>query len=212
LSLMMLARLNVLLHVVGLVFAASTMSRGTPVVPLSDRLEYLAAAPWAWTVGWATWMVCGVLLVAFLAVVANRLGESNGPARLGLVVAVAGLAFDLYCDSVYIVVLPLIASAQPPAAILFLAVERLTTLGSLVIANGAYSVATLLFSRGLRQHPRVGRGTVWLGYGVGAAGLVLAAAGFTTVPWHIAGGTAATIGLFCVWVVLVARAMAPEES
>jgi hypothetical protein len=40
---------------------------------------------------------------------------------------------------------------------------------------------------------------------------MLAAAGFTYVPWHIAWGTAATIGLFCLWVVLVARGLAPEK-
>jgi hypothetical protein len=205
-----LAWSNVFLHVVGLGLAAFGMSPGTPLVPLPQRLEYLAAAPWGWTLGWAVWMACGVLLVAFLAAVADRLGRDNGLARLGLVFAVAGVTFDLFCDSVYIVVFPLIASAQPPAELLFLAVERLTAVGSLVIANGAYSVATLLLNRGLQSQGRIGRGTVGLGYGVGAAGLLLAAAGFTNVPWHAACGTAATIGLFCVWVVFVARGLAPQ--
>lgn len=210
-SLTGLAWANVFLHVAGLTLAAFGMSPGTPLVPLPQRLEYLSAAPWGWTLGWAAWMACGVLLVAFLAAVADRLGRDNGPARLGLAVAVAGVTFDLFCDSVYIAVFPLIASARPPAELLFLAVERLTAVGSLVIANGAYSVAALLFSRGLRRQGRVGRGTVGLGYGVGAAGLLLAAAGFTNVPWHAAWGTAATIGLYCVWVVLVARGLTPEQ-
>jgi hypothetical protein len=206
-----LAWSNVFLHIVGLVLAAFGMSPGTPLVPLPQRLEYLAAAPWGWTLGWTTWMACGVLLVVFLAVVAERVGQSDGLVRLGLVIAVAGVTFDLFCDSVYLVVFPLIAAARPPAELLFLAVERLTTVGSLVIANGAYSVATLLFSRGLQKQARLGRGTVGLGYGVGAAGLLLAAAGFTNVPWHIAWATAVTIGLFCLWVVLVARSLAPEK-
>jgi hypothetical protein len=207
-----LAWLNVALHVVGLGLAAIGMSPGTSLVPLPQRMEYLGAAPLGWTLGWTCWMACGVLLVAFLAVVANRLGEPNGLVQLGLVIAVTGLAFDLFCDSVYLVVFPLIASAQPPAELLFLTIERLTAVGSLVIANGAYSVATLLYSWGLQKQARIGRSTVLLGYGVGTAGLLLAASGFTKVPWHTVGGTAATIGLFCIWVVLVARDLEGKTS
>lgn len=205
-SLIVLAWANVCLHIAGLALAVVGMQPGTPLSPLPQRLEYLAGAPIGWTLGWACWMLCAVLLIAFLAAVVRRLGEDGDLARLGLVVAVAGAAFDLCCDSVYIVVLPMIASWRPPPEALFLAVERLTGVASLVIANGAYSVAILLVSAALR-----GRGcgpfTVGIGYAVGAFGLLLAGAGFTGVPWHVEWLTPPTIGLYCLWVVLVARSL-----
>ena len=40
-------------------------------------------------------------------------------------------------------------------------------------------------------------------------GLLLSAAGFTGVPWHAMWATPPTIGLFCVWVLLVARSLEP---
>jgi hypothetical protein len=206
-SLTLLAWTNVAAHGAALVFAAVGMSPGTPLSPLPDRLAYLAGSPAAWTLGWASWMLCAVLLVAFLAAVARRLGEGGDLARLGLMIAVAGAAFDLSCDTVFIVVFPMIASWQPTQEHLFLAVERLTGIGSLVIANGAYSVAVVLVSVALRGRQRVGPITAGTGYAVGAAGMVLAAAGFTGVPWHAKWATPPTIGLFCVWVVCVARSL-----
>ena len=77
----------------------------------------------------------------------------------------------------------------------------------MVIANGAYSVAILLLSATLRGRERCGPLTIGLGYVVGACGLLLAGAGFTGVPWHAEWATPPTIGLFCVWVVLVARGL-----
>ena len=77
--------------------------------------------------------------------------------------------------------------------------------GSLVIANGAYSVAVLLVNVALQGRADVGPVTVILGCAVGVAGFVLAGAGFTGVPWHAQWATPPTIGLFCVWVVVLAR-------
>ncbi len=208
----LLAWVIVGLHVLGLAFAALGISPGTPLVPLPDRLKYLAGAPAGWTLGWGCFMLCALSLVAFLAAVSHRLGAAAGLARLGVVVAVAAAAFDLSCDAVYIVVFPMIASWQPPPEQLFLAVERLTGVGSLVIANGGYSVAILLVSADLHGRKGVGPVTTWLGYAVAASGFLLAAAGFTGVPWHAEWATPPTLGLFCVWVVLVARSLAAGGS
>jgi hypothetical protein len=152
-------------------------------------------------------MVCAGLLVTYLAVLMQRLGEGAELARFGLWLAIAGLPIDLLCDSVFIVVLPLVASWQPPTEAMFLVVERATGIGSLVVANGAYSVAILLVSRALQDRANIGLGAVMLGYAVGVCGLALVAAGFTGVAWHAQWATPPTIGLFCIWVVLVARAV-----
>jgi hypothetical protein len=209
-TLAVLSWLNVCLHVAGLALAAVGMRPGTPLVPLPERLEYLAGAPLGWTLGWLTWMVCSVLLIAFLAALTWRLRERDELARLGLGIAVTGAAFDLFCDTVYLVVFPMLASWRPPPEQLFLTVERVTGIGSLAIANGGYSAGILLISAALRGRPGVSPRTAGLGYAVGVAGLLLAAAGFTGEPAHAQWMTPPTIGLFCVWVVLVARSFKPE--
>jgi hypothetical protein len=205
-----LAWLNVALHAVALAFVALGIRPGTPLVPLPERLAYLARCPLAWWLGWGTWMLCVPALVAFVAVLAHRLADRADLARLALVVTVAGGAFDLFCDTVYVTVFPFLASWQPPPEALFLTVERLTGVGSLVVANGLYAVGTLLLTLALRGRPGLVPFTVVVGYGVFGFGMLLAAAGFTGVPWHAEWATGPTIGLFCVWVLLVARSLEPS--
>src|SRR4051794_5242721 len=108
-----LAWANVCLHIGGLLFAYFGMKPGTPLAPLPERMEYLAGGPLGWTLGWICWMACAVFFILFLAVVVNRLGLNADLARFGLMIAVAGAAFDLFCDSVYIIVLPMLASWRP---------------------------------------------------------------------------------------------------
>jgi hypothetical protein len=199
-----LAWVIVALHVVGLVFAAVGMRPGTPLVSLAERRAYLAQAPAGWVLGWAVWMLCVPALVAFVAGVAQRLPDRAGLARLAVTLVVVGGAFDLCCDAFYILLFPGLA-AGPLDETLFLLIERATGIVSLLIANGLYSLGTLLLALALRRQPGVGPLTAGLGYTVAGCGLVLAAAGFTGVAWHAEWATGPTIGLLCVWVVLVAR-------
>jgi hypothetical protein len=198
--------LNVVLHGAGLGLAVLGMRPGTPLVSLPERLAYLAEFPLGWSLGWGVWMLCAVALIAFVAVLAHHLRESADLVRLALMVVIAGGAFDLFCDTIYITVLPDIASRQPPQEALFLTVERLTGAGSLIVANGLYAVGTLLLTLALRRRPEVARAPVALGYGVFGFGMLLAAAGFTGVPWHAEWATGPTIGLFCLWALVVAYA------
>ncbi len=206
LALTALAWLNVVLHVLALAFAYFGLRPGSPLAPLPGRLEYLAGSPPGWSLGWASWMLCAAALVAFLAALPPRLGERADLARLGLTVAVAAAAFDLCCDALYIAVFPaLAAEARHSSPDVFLVVERLTGVASLIIANGGYSVAALLMTLALRGRNGLVRGTAAAGYGVAGFGLVLAAAGFTGLPWHAEWATPPTILLYCAWVLLVAR-------
>jgi hypothetical protein len=204
-----LAWLNVFLHLVGLALAAVGIRPGSPLVPLPERLSYLAASPLAWTLAWVAWMCCAATLIAFLAVVTNRLGGEARLAQFGLMIAVAAAGFDLCCDSIYLLVFPMLASLQPPAEALFLLVERVTGLAGLVVANGAYSISILLVTLALRGQPGISRLAVGVGCAVAGFGLLLAAAGITWVPWHAAWATPPTIGLFCLWVILVAYSLQP---
>ena len=91
-----LAVVNVLLHVIGLALALVGMGRGTPLVSLPERLDHLAHNPLGWSAGWVSWTICSWVLLAFLAVLTQRLGEAQAAlARLGLTVAVVVAGFDL---------------------------------------------------------------------------------------------------------------------
>jgi hypothetical protein len=204
-----LAWLNVVVHILGLILAAVAMRPGSPLVPLRDRLDYLAQAPPLWTCAWATWMICAAALIAFLAALTYRLGVEARLAQLGLMIVVAGGGFDLFCDSIYILVFPKLAASPALQEASFLMIERVTGIASLVIANGAYAVGILLIVTAMRGRPGLVRFTTGAGYGVAGGGLLLAAAGFTGVPEHALWATPPTMGLFCIWVLLVAYSVEP---
>jgi hypothetical protein len=205
-----LAWVNALLHGAGLLFVALCMRPGTPAAELSARIAYLQEHPLGWSVGWCVWMLCVPTLVSFLILTARQLPEHATLPRLAFIIAVAGAGFDLFCDAAYIVVLPHVAGQQNPA--LFQTVEKLLAIGSLFVANGFYSAATLLMTLALRERGGLQHCTVPVGYGVAGFGFALAAAAFTGWPWHVEWTAGLTIGLFCTWVLLVAYSLEVGEQ
>ena len=202
---MLTAWTSVGLHVAGLVLAVVGMRPGTPLVPAADRAAYLADRPLAWSLGWAVWMLCALALVAFLAVLAHVVPEA--PAVLGAAVTLcaAGAAIDLTCDTLFITVLPGLAAAGPTP--LFLTAERALGAGGVVVANGLYSVATLLAAIGLRAAPTVPAAVRGLGYATFGAGMLMVAAGFTGDPGQLEIATGLTILPFLAWTLGVARSL-----
>jgi hypothetical protein len=71
------AWLNVGLHLLGLALAMTGMRPGTPLVPATERVAYLAERPLLWSLGWATWMLCALALVAFLGALARAVPEAG---------------------------------------------------------------------------------------------------------------------------------------
>jgi hypothetical protein len=207
-----LAWVNVAIHVLALVLALVGLRPGSPLVELPERMDYLAGFPLAWSLGWGSWMLCTLALIAFFAVLAHRLPERAATANLAVILAAAGGGIDLFCDVIYITVLPQLATATPPSRELFLMFERVANAGGLVVANGLYALATLLLTLCLRQPgPRMSL-VVGTGYGVFGFGMVLVLAGFLNDAWLAALGTGPTIGLFCVWTVLAARRIEHAEG
>jgi hypothetical protein len=208
-ALVRLAWLNVVLHGLGLVFAAVALGPGSPLAPAAERTAYLAARPWGWSLGWATWMLCALALVAFLAALFPHLDpQRREAAALTVALSAAGAAVDLLCDTLFIVLLPVLARDGPTP--LFLAFERTLGAGGAVVANGLYSLSVLL---AVACTPR---GVEWrwarvLGVGTGVAGLSLVAAGFTGVPWHLVATTPLTIVAFMCWTLVVARAVSSSS-
>ena len=207
-----LAWVNVAVHALALVLALGGLRPGSPLVVLPERQRYLAGYPLGWSLGWGSFMLCTFALVAFFAALANRLPEQAATAQLAVLLAAVGGGIDLFCDVLYITVLPPLAAADPPARETFLAIERVALAGGLIVANGLYALGTLLLTLCLRGRPPVGRFVVWTGYAVFGFGMVLVVAGFVDEPRLAELGTGPTIGLFCLWTVMVARSVDRSED
>jgi hypothetical protein len=206
-TLIILAWLNVALHAIALVLALIGIRPGSPLVALLERLNYLASHPLGWSLGWGTWMLCALALIAFFAALAHHLQDQQPLPQLAVVLAAAGGALDLFCDALYITVLPMLAARSPPSQVTFLAFERAANAGGLVVANGLYAVGTLLLTVCLQQRPERPRWAILAGYAVFGFGMILVLAGFLNEPRLAELGTGPTIGFYCLWTILVARSM-----
>ena len=199
-KLLPLAWLNVALHAAGLAAAWIGLRQGSVMVPLTERMAYLASRPPAWIWGWGIWMLCALVLVVFMAALRRRLPGDSLLAQLALVFTVAGMAVDLVCDIVQIRALPEAAQAEPAV---FLAFEGVAFTGGLTVANGLYTAGLLLMNLSLRD--LAGASTRWAGWVTVVSGFTLAIAGFLPSPVLLQAATGMTILLYCLWTVRVAR-------
>jgi hypothetical protein len=202
-----LAWANVVLHLAALVLAAIGMRPGSPAFDLPTRRAYLAGHPALWSLGWGVWILCALLQIAFYGMLVRHLPAHPHAARFAVTIACAGAAIDLFCDALFIVVLPDIAAGGEENRAVFLAFERLGAAGGLIVANGAYVTATFILTLCLRERSGASPALLVAGCGVFGFGLLLSAAGFTGVTWHAEVMTGPTIGCFCVWLVLAARSV-----
>ena len=202
-ALLALAWANVGLHVAGLAVAWLGMRPGSAVAPLAERMAYLAARPPAWTWGWGIWMLCALVLVAFMTALRRALPGDPFAAQLAFVFTAAGMAVDLLCDVLQIQVLPITAAAGPSQPAVFLALERLAFTGGLTLANGLYTSGVLLMNLCLGGVARTS--TLLVGWVTVVSGFALAAAGLVPSASLLQTATGLTIGAYCVWTVLVAR-------
>jgi hypothetical protein len=176
------------------------MRVGMPGSTLEVRMAFLAERTQGWRVGWATWALCALALLWYLALVSER--RPTAGTRLAVVLAGAGVAVDLTCDALYVVVLPEVARAHPDT---FLLVERAIGVGSVVVANGLYSIALLITTTAVDAVPWPARA---LGWASGTGGLAMAVAGLAGSPRAVEACAGATMGLFMAWTVVFARALA----
>jgi hypothetical protein len=194
--LVMLAWVNVALHALGLVLAAVGMRPGSPLVPLAERMEYLAGGPIGWSLGWGVWMLCSLLLFLYVAALRDHLAGG-----LAMALTAAGMSVDLLCDVAQIRALPLAAASDSKP--LFLTLESLLFAGGATVANGLYSLAVLILTLALGR--RIGVLARLSGLGTAVAGAAMAAAGLIPSPRLLELVTGPTIGLYSLWTVLVAR-------
>lgn len=198
-----LAWANVALHGVGLAVAWFGMRPGSVLVPLPQRMAYLAGSPPGWTWGWGIWMLCTLLLAAYMAALRLLIPGRPLAPRLALVFTAAGMAVDLLSDVIQIQVLPLAARAGASGEALFLAFERLALTGGATVANGLYTAGVLLMVIALQ--PRTGMPARLTGGATVLAGTVMIASGLLPSPELLVASTGPTIGFYSVWTLLVAR-------
>jgi hypothetical protein len=192
---------NVVLHGVGLVLALFGMRPGSPLVPLPERMEYLAGHPAGWSWGWGVWMACSLLLLGYVAALRACLPERSLAADLALTLTAAGMGVDLLCDVLQIRGLPLATASEP----LFLSLEALAFTGGATVANGLYTAAVLILTLSLR----IGSGARLAGFATVVFGAAMAVAGMIPSPRLLELATGPTIGFYSLWTILVARDLGP---
>jgi hypothetical protein len=202
-TLLALAWANMALHAAGLAAAWLGLRQGSVVAPLAERLAYIADRPLAWILGWGLWMLCAVVLVAFMAALRRALPGDPLAAELALVFTAAGMAVDLLCETIQIAVLPIAAGAGRSGLNVFFIFESLAFTGGVTVANGLYTLGVLLMNLALRGVARTP--TRLAGWATVVSGFALAAAGLVPLSLLLQAATGATIGAYCVWAVLAAR-------
>ena len=178
---------------------AAVLRFGTEVVPaVADRVAYLARHPALWRGGWAVWIAAALSLVAFYAWWGSWLRRSTwAVAAVG--VAAAGLACDLFAESLLIGWLPREYDRIAPLA----------TLCTGAAANGLYTLAGIaltVLTRSLRGFLLALTWAVWL------AGLALTVCAVARLPAGIAVSTGVLFALFCPWAVWLGRTLPAAEG
>ena len=194
------------LHALGLVLAVTAMQPGTVLATPQARTAWLAARPPGWTAGWAVWILCALALVALLGALAQRLEAERAWAATAVALAAAGAAVDVFCDAVWITVIPELAAQGPDRV--FLAAERALSVGGNVAANGLYSAAVLVMVHLLPPGP-AWRAQRLLGWLTVAGGFGLCAATLAGGSYAVALFAGMTMAAFIGWALALARADFP---
>ncbi len=193
-----------LLAVVALlaVFPGGTELQTSP----QARADYILRNLTLWRAGWAVWMAAGVSTLGLYAWWGARCGRPV-LALAGVLVAGAGLAFDLTGEALLIAWLPAgastLAMADGGAGLRgFVDLQQTATLLTAVFANGLYvagGVILTVATPGLRGWLL---GLTWCVWIAGAGISATAAAGFLA---GVVACTAVLFPLYIAWCVLMGR-------
>jgi hypothetical protein len=206
-----LAWCNVALHIIALALTWFFIRPGMSALDVSSRQAYVVGHFWEWATAWGTWMACAIVQIFFYAELARYLTKARDAASFAVSIACAGLAIDLLCDTIWIVLVPQLPSWHADTTMVYQVVEAIAKGGGLVVANGLYSVAVLILTLCLRQQI-ASPITILLGYGVFVFGMVLSLAGLVNSQWLAEFSTGPTILCYCAWALLAARHVANASA
>lgn len=165
------------LHLAAALLMLLVLRPGTESEPdVAARMAYLDGHAAAWRGGLAVWMAAGMSVLAFYAWWATSL-RSRRTALCALLIAGAALACDLVGEAIYLGWLPWLAGTGNGAG--FQSAQRLGTVLTAVFANGGYTAAGILLTRGTPHLPRLPRLAAWTVWGAGAMMTVAGAIGWT---------------------------------
>ena len=197
-----IAWLAAVTHVVAAAGMLFLLRRGLPGFFQIERLAYIEAHRAAWIGGWAMWQFAAVSLMAFYAVLAQRVGGVLSLAALGC--AGAGIALDLGCEWRYMTVLPGLRGAA------FAALDRELEVLIGYGANGLYTVAlVLLVIAGRRVLPK---SAIALTVPVAISGFALAYASLVHDARLETIASAILFPLFTLFLMGIALWLRKEES
>jgi small multidrug resistance pump len=178
---------------------AAFLRLGTEVVPsVADRVAYILRHPVLWRAGWAVWIAAALSLVGFYAWWGSFLRRSTW-AVVALGVAAAGLACDLFAESLLIGWVPRDYGRIAPLA----------TLMTGAAANGLYTLAGITLTIATRSLRGFGLALTWA---VWLAGGALTASALARSPLAIAVSTGVLFALFCPWTVWLGRVLARAQA
>jgi hypothetical protein len=182
-------------HAFGLIAMALILRQGMLTEPDAfRRATYIATHSTLWAVGWGTWMLSAVSLVAFYAWWGSRL-VSPLAATAGVLLAALGSVCDLTGESLSVLTLV----ERSPSALAdpmlwdrggFESRERVITLLTAGAANGLYTLGGAVLMLRTTNLPRRVRLAMW-GTWIAGGAMTLAA-----IFGHVAGMVAATTVLF----------------
>ena len=208
------AWIALVVHLAAGIAMAWVLRHGLETNPsLSDRLRFLVDRRSAWTAGWLTWTAASISILYFFISIswAHQADGRTHRETLGLIIllAIAGVACDVAAQAVQIFIVPGLAHSALGEADrsreveLFLAVHRRSVVLTGYIANGFYTLSTILVAWASRHaYPRWVWGTGLLG--VGTAGVCLSAAAAAGSVAGMVAANAFLVPCIVVWLAGIA--------
>lgn len=150
---------------------------------LKNRIDFLAHNTAIWIIGWLTWNAAALSILYFFLCF-NRASRSEAKnnhnlLKLSVFLVAAAIAIDLSAEAIEMLILPDLAhrittnvwNESSQAVQQFLSMSRLAVGLTGYLANGLYTIATILACWSTRNlYPKV---TIFLGSMVGISGLAL---------------------------------------
>jgi len=162
------------------------LRQGTEAVAdVPARVRYIVEHSLLWRAGWGLWILAALSLLGFFAWWAAR-ARSRGLGLAAFLVAVSGIAGDLFAESLYVGWLPADYDR----------VASLARVCTGLWGNGLYTLAGILLTLGSPWLRGAARGCAWL---IWAAGLALGVFSLTGSAPGMAASMAVLFTLFCPW-------------
>lgn len=189
------------------------LKRGLATNPdLVDRMNFIAKETLTWRSAWLTWNIAAASIFYFFMRMAQAHALDRAPiahwCHAALVIGAIAVVFDLSAEWIMMFRLP--ALAQSRAADAFLRLDRIAVVLTGCIANGLYTLATVIFALSTRRsYP----GWTWAaGLGVGVAGTLLSFSAYVNSITGMYLTNAALVPLINLWLLGVALRVARTEK